>query len=258
MENLRTKDETLSGSWLGEVVEINDPNKSGRIKVKVFGKFDELETEFIPWAYPANNYTGGGSNGGGFFSVPKIGSIVSVTFDNGNIYHPEYRFAQTISKALKDEISDSYENAHSLIYDTFTEGGIKIFFTEAKGLMFDYKSTKINIKPDNSIFIQTESGNSIVEITNDGKLTITQKGDIKIKSDSNIDATCKNITVNASNSYIKAGHIELGDSANHPIILGDTFMTYFNGHIHMTPSGPSTGPMIPMIPTYLSTISFTK
>lgn len=258
MENLRTKDETLSGSWLGEVVEINDPNKAGRIKVKVFGKFDELETEFIPWAYPANIYTGGGSDGGGFFSVPKMGSIVAVTFDNGNIYHPEYRFTQTISQALKDEISDSYMNAHSLIYDTSTEGGLKVFFTEAKGLMFDYKSTQVNIKPDNSIIIQTESGNSIVEITNDGKLTINQKGNITINSDSNIDATCKNITVNSTNSFIKSGHIELGDNASQHIILGDKFLEYFNKHVHVTPAGPSNPPMIPMTPIYLSNTSFTK
>jgi hypothetical protein len=258
MENLKSKDETLTGAWLGEVVDVDDPNKSGRIKVKVFGKFDELETEFIPWAYPANNYTGGGSDGGGFFSVPKVGSIVSIKFDNGNIYHPEYRFAQTISQALKDEISDSYTNAHSLIYDTSTEGGVKIFFTESKGLMLDYKSTQINIKNDNSVVIQTESGNSVIEITNDGKLNLTHSGNITVKSDANIDATCKDLTVHATNSYIKAGHIELGNGATENLILGRSFKDYFNNHIHLTPNGPSGKPLVPMTMALLSDTAFTK
>ena len=248
--------DNLNGTyWLGEVVDVNDPNKEGRIKVKVFGKFDELDTEDIPWAYPTNSYTGGASDGGGFFSVPKVGSIVSIVFDNGNIYHPEYKFNQTISKALKDEISESYANAHSLIFDTTTEGGIKVFFTESKGLIFDFKSSKINIKPDNSVIIETASGNSLIEITNDGKLTISQLGNVTIKTDSNVDVTCKNITSNSTNAYIKAGRIELGDNAMESLVLGTAFQKYFNSHTHMTPSGISNVPSVPM--TQLSKTTFT-
>jgi hypothetical protein len=255
--NLRY-DELNGTYWLGEVVDINDPNKVGRIKVKVFGKFDLIPTEDIPWAYPTNAYTGGDIDGGGSFSVPKKGSIVSVTFDSGNIYHPEYKFIQNISKALKDEISNSYENAHSVIYDTVTEGGVKVFFTEEKGLMFDFKSTQVNIKPDKSVKIQTESGKSIIEITNDGKLTITQDGNITIKTNANIDINCVNATVKSTKTFIKAGYIELGDGASENLVLGKTFLPYFNSHIHMTPAGPSLTPMVPMSNAMLSKNTYTR
>lgn len=245
-------------NWLGEVVDIADPNKIGRIKIRVFGKFDDLEVEDIPWAYPNTVFTSGGTSGGGFFSVPKLGSIVAVSFDNGNIYHPEYKFIQNISTELKEEIAESYDNAHSLIYDTVTEGGLKVYFTESKGLVFDFKSTIVNLKPDNSITVITESGDSSIEITNDGKLTITQKGDIEVTSDANINIKCKDATVESNNTYVKSKRIELGNSATEPLILGNKFMSFFNSHTHVTPAGPSSPPTVPMSPVQLSQTSFTK
>ena len=150
------EDDLSKTDWLGEVLTDvdEDTEKLGRIKVKVFGKFDLLEKEDIPWAYPQNNFTGGSKSGGGFFSVPKKGSIVSVKFDNGNIYMPEYKCHQKISDELKEEIKGSYKNAHSLIYDTETDGGLKVYFTEEKGLIFNYKDSLINILPDNTITLK--------------------------------------------------------------------------------------------------------
>jgi hypothetical protein len=77
-----SRDDLRNTSWLGEVVDIADPQKIGRIKVKVFGKFDELDNESIPWAYPGNNISAGSADGGSFFSVPKLGSIVSIKFSD--------------------------------------------------------------------------------------------------------------------------------------------------------------------------------
>jgi hypothetical protein len=36
----------------GEVVDINDPYKKGRVRVKVTGVYDKLEDDTIPWASP--------------------------------------------------------------------------------------------------------------------------------------------------------------------------------------------------------------
>ena len=136
-------DDLLATSWLGEVMDVADPQKMGRIKVKVFGKLDDIPVDDMPWAYPGNNHTGGSDTGGGFYSVPKVGSLVSIKFDCGNLGHPEYFFLQNISDQLRDEIKGSYTNAHSLIYDTITEGFVKVYFTEQKGLMLDYKNSQI-------------------------------------------------------------------------------------------------------------------
>jgi hypothetical protein len=214
------KDNLEGTTWLGEVVDITDPLKIGRVKVKVFGKFDQIPTEDIPWAYPGNNSTGSSATGGGFFSVPKLKSIVSIKFDQGNLYHPEYFFNQQISDEVKAEIENSYENAHIIIYDTVTDGKLKIFFTEEKGLMIDYKETQINIKPDKTVNITT------VEAVN---------------------VKCKDLIVEHSNT------IELGKGATEKLVLGDTFMKLFNQHTHIGNLGaPTSPPVAPMTPTHLS------
>jgi hypothetical protein len=224
--------------WLGEVVDIEDPLKIGRVRVKVFGKFDEIPTTDIPWAYPANNVTAGSDSGGGFFSVPKMGSIVSVRFDNGNLYHPEYYYVQKISNEVKAEIENSYPNAHVIIYDTVTEGALKIFFTEEKGLMFDYKETRINVKPDNSLFIDNPNGDSI-ELKNDGNITIITSKKATVKSPA--------VVIDAADT------IELGKGAVERLVLGDTFMAFFNSHTHIGNLGaPTTPPVMPMTPAQLS------
>lgn len=227
VENLFSDDLTAT-SWLGEIVDINDPQKIGRVKIKVFGKFDLIPTEDIPWAYPANNMTAGSASGGGFFSVPKLGSIVSVRFDNGNLYHPEYYFIQKISEDVKTEIENSYENAHIIVYDTVTSGGLKIFFTEEKGLMLDYQETRINIKNDKSVVVSTASGNNEIEMLDNGDVTI--KTTTKVVID-------------------QADVIELGAGASERVILGDAFIEFFNQHTHIGNMGaPTSPPTIPSTP----------
>lgn len=244
-DNLRTS------NWLGEVVDVSDPNFDGRIKVKVFGKFDKLEDNFIPWARAQNRVSGGSSSGSGFHSTPKVGSIVGVKFDNGNVYEPEWYMIQHISDELKEEIQGSYENAHSIIYDTLTEGGLKVFFTEEKGLMFDYKETQINIKPDNSILIQNPNGDS-VELTNEGACTVNVSD--------KIDVTCIDATIKASGTaWIDSPQIELGKTAIEHVIKGETFQALFNSHIHIGNVGiPTSPPVVPLTGTELSKITHTQ
>lgn len=226
-----SRDDLRNTSWLGEVVDIADPQKIGRIKVKVFGKFDELDNESIPWAYPGNNISAGSADGGSFFSVPKLGSVVSIKFDNGNIYYPEYFFNQHLSQDARTEIENSYENAHIIVYDTVTDGKLKIFFTQEKGLMLDYKESQINIKPDKSIVIQNASKNGKLEMLDDGNMNITES---------------KTITIKAENVIIdQAKSIELGKGAKEPVILGESFLTLFNAHTHLGNLGAPTSPPLP-------------
>ena len=47
-------------------------------------------------------------------------------------------------------------------------------------------------------------------------------------------------------------HIDLGEGATERIVLGDSFMSYFNGHEHFGPAGLSGPPVIPMTAVLLS------
>jgi len=240
-------DNVRDGSYCGIVVDIEDPLKIGRVRIEVFGFFDGLEPNLIPWATPSTSNTGGSDSGGGFFSVPKLGSVVEVKFDSGNIYNPQYSFNQRISNELKDEISGSYTNAHSLIYDTVTEEFVKVYFTEEKGLMLDYKESQINIKPDKSIIIQNASRDGIFEMLDDGTMNITQANMINIKTDADINVECQNVIVDHASS------IELGKGASEHLVLGEKMMSLFNKHTHIGNLGaPTSPPTTPMTPGELS------
>lgn len=153
-------DDLRTSNYMGTVVDISDPLKRGRVKVNIFGKFDDLDIEDIPWAEPKYNNTGGSTTGGGYYSLPKLGSLVEITFDNGNIYCPLYGSNIKLSDDLIKELTDEdYKNTHSLIFDTELEGGpLKIWFTPSKGLLLELGTSNINIRKDLSISITSDNG----------------------------------------------------------------------------------------------------
>jgi hypothetical protein len=192
-------DDLKTSNWLGKVVDNQDPDLEGKVKVRVFGKFDDIADEDLPWARPCNMITSGSASGSGFHSVPKVDSVVGIHFDNGDLYELEYFYIQHISDELKSEIENSYQNAHSIIYDTEVEGGIKLFFTEEKGLMLDYNQSQINIRPDNTIYLQ-HSGGKIIHIQKD-KISIGKENESDepaVLGDKNVEA------LNALADQIKA------------------------------------------------------
>jgi hypothetical protein len=271
-------EDNLNGTdWLGEVIDNLDPKFTGRVKIKVFGKFDDLEDETIPWAYPANNLTNGSATGGGMYSVPKIGNIVAVKFANGNIYHPEYTFRQRISDELKAEIEEIEDDENkpifqSLFYDT--DEILKLFYSLDKGLIIQLKETILNFlneDPDDEDNVQ-------VTLFTQGAIDISSVGLYKVATELTYDITAldamtvhTDLTFNLSSvdtmnittdstfdltaadvTTITAPEIYLGGSgASEPLIFGEVWKSLLEeildalvAHIHPGPTGP-TGPSLP-------------
>lgn len=145
------KDNLRDTHWLGEVVDTTDPKTLGRCRIKVFGKFDLLDAEDIPWAVPSNAVISGG------YSVPNIGDVVSVYFDNGNIYTPVYKNQVLVNSDLKSEVlvnSANPEAVTSLVYDSTK--GIRVYHS-----------------PENGLVITTGNGpesDPAIRVSNDGKI----------------------------------------------------------------------------------------
>ncbi len=280
------KDDNLKGTqWIGIVENTDDDIFEGRCRIRVFGKMDQREdpgnpesayvmpTESLPWARPSVASSGGSSSGSGTFSVPKIGTILRVSFDNGNYYAPVYHESLYPSDEAKAEIEAAYPNSHVLIYDTAfgLTGGengseitneregehVKVFFTEEKGLMMDYSTTEgpttINIKPDNSVEIVNTNGDSIVML-NDGNITFTHSAQFTINSSANTEINCEDALINCKNMVVNhASSIELGEGATEPLVLGNLMTTLFNSHTHIGNIGaPTSPPTVPMTAAQLS------
>ena len=77
------KDELREMTFLGVVVDIRDPQKIGRCRIRVFGKFDDIADGDLPWASPNLGLSFGKDGGSGHFSTPKVGAIMNVIFNNG-------------------------------------------------------------------------------------------------------------------------------------------------------------------------------
>ena len=76
---------SLPGLYLGEVVDRQDPESLGRVRVRIPGLVEPASA----WAWPLATL-GGGSDRRGFFSVPEKGAEVGMLFHQGDVDHPHY------------------------------------------------------------------------------------------------------------------------------------------------------------------------
>jgi uncharacterized protein involved in type VI secretion and phage assembly len=73
------------GLYIGEVVDREDPEGLGRVRVRIPGLVEPASA----WAFPLGT-VGGGSDRRGFFAVPEKGAEVGVLFHQGDPDHPWY------------------------------------------------------------------------------------------------------------------------------------------------------------------------
>jgi hypothetical protein len=228
-------------TYLGKVVDIKDPLYQGRAKINVYGIFDDVPVEDLPWAEQIAGMSFGGNFGGGNISIPKLGSVVAVHFEENNYYKLQYHYIKEMSKDLNEELKteNSYEGTHSIIYDNEAQPGVlKMIYTKSKGLVFQLGDATIQLDTQNA---GTDKEKLRVKIKMNGDEFRMEKSDGKQKV------------------IIKSENIELGEGAVEKIILGNKFLQLYNQHTHPTGVGPSGVPIIPMTdPQHLSQVSKSK
>lgn len=228
-------------TYLGKVVDIKDPLYQGRARLEVFGIFDGLPLEDLPWAEQIAGLSFGGDFGGGNMSIPRLGSIVSVHFEDDNYYKMSYHFIKEISNDLKAELREdnSYDGTQAIMYDSEAQPGIlKMIYTRKKGLVFQLGDATIQLDTQNAGTDKEKL--RIVLKLNDDEIRMEKQG-----------AKQKVI--------VKSENIELGEEAIEKIILGNKFLELYNQHTHPTGVGPSGVPIVPMVDIqHLSQVSKTK
>jgi hypothetical protein len=197
--------------WLAIIVNNIDPTFSGRCQVRVYRLMDDLAAKDLPWAVPINSTFFGG-NGAGSISIPKIGSIVRVQFNNGDIYSPEYTTIQNIDTQLIQRIKDDYDGTHVLLYDPDEE--LTIIYQRNSGFQMFYRESFIQISPDSMITIQHANRDSMIQLDGD-KLSIVTKNEV------NISASAK-VSINADEVIASGNQItKLGGAPYSPAVLGN-------------------------------------
>lgn len=235
--NTLDKSYLQSGTFVGRVVDNDDPNREGRCRIMVFGVFDfeepifdkeekptgevvkkELPTDDIPWSYPkGNRFFSGGGGGYGDLSVPKIGTIVSVDFCDGNIYSPEYHSIMNINADMQAAISGSYLNSHSFGWDSDEQ--LRVYYTPENGMEIFLKDSHITINSDASITIEHASSDSIIELVGPN-INITANSSVSITSNSLIKAESTEVAINGSSVT------KLGPAPTYSAILAEPLWTF--------------------------------
>lgn len=189
------KDITLGTIWVGEVFDLDDPLKIGRAKIRIFGKYDDLTEEVIPWSFPFNQLNSG------TIIMPKIGDIVNVFFENGDENVPIYTSAVKPNDDLLGEIEGDFPKAWSIVYDNrMGEDGkgeesdartLQIFYTETQGLIIKKNDSLFQIRNDDeSIFITNGKSGDVIHMNDDG-ISIGSEGtsdEPAVLGDKNVDA----------------------------------------------------------------------
>ena len=175
------KDESLGTIWIGQVIRTDDPLQLGRIKVKVFSKYDELNETVIPWAIPYNQLSTG------TIIIHKVNDIVNIFFENGDENVPFYFTAAKASDQLLSEFGNDYPKVWSIVYDKkLGEDGtgnlskdrtLEIFYTDTQGLIIRKNDSFIQIKnEDESILIKNGDTSKVIHINKDGISLGTENG----------------------------------------------------------------------------------
>lgn len=208
----------INKEYIGRVVYNEDPTFSGRCKIRVFGLFDELDEGFIPWFSPKNMNVFSSPKGGGYISVPKLGSIVNVRF-RSDIYSGEYTNIQNIDPALIDIIKSDYQNTHVLCYDS--DKDLIVAYQPMTGFIIRLAGSLIKVDADGTIQMAHRNNSNVVELK-DNKINIatvsgegsSTNGEINISSGSTVNISAPTVNVN-SNS------ISLGENSVSKAVKGE-------------------------------------
>ena len=218
-KNSKILEDIVQSSYLGKIVDIDDPEKIGRCKILVYGvygdaseKLDQIPKDSLPWSYPLN-FGFFGKKGAGSFSTPRMDQIVRVMFD-GDQYHPRYYAIENLDPDLKAALKEAYENFHSIVFDE--EQKLRIYYSTKSGILLNLDNSIINILPDNSILIDHKDSSSTIEL---------RGGIITMKTNAEINASSQNqITLNSNYVHANGNTLDLGANPIWSNVNGEVLM----------------------------------
>lgn len=151
---LKESTDPATQSYLGMVEDNEDPEKLGRLRVRI-GLFEDYATEELPWACPTLGTHGNSSNAGGL-NVPEKGSQVRIYFPSHDLTAPYYMGAELNNLNKTTFFDDDYPNTYG--YKDSRGNFMKI--NKARDtVQFQHSSTSnLKIAPDGSMQVALSNG----------------------------------------------------------------------------------------------------
>jgi len=179
-EFLDSMDDTVEeGTFVGKVLDNDDPEKLGRCKILVYNVFSETITpKELPWAIPEFGFTGSLK---GSFIVPEVGAFVKITFENNEINLPKYSTKVLNKNQLPTNKDKNYPN-NMVFFETDRGDSFEIDRSTGDTIYTHSSKSKLSIDGDGLTKYEHASGSTI---------TIDVIGNVKIESVANIETSHK-------------------------------------------------------------------
>lgn len=139
------------------IVVNNDDSKTDRpytcrIQARIAVLFDGIPDEHLPWAIPFFEHPDGASKTSGRAFIPKVGTKVLLTFQEGRETHPTWTGYTVDQKTVMEEIKLNYPNR--IITQRLQNGAITLYDTKTNELFIrNVGDTKVYIEGNTELTI---------------------------------------------------------------------------------------------------------
>ena len=249
--------EPVFGKYRGVVDDNKDPEKRGRLRLKIPTL---LGREVTNWALPCLPF--GGSSKIGNYWIPPKDARVWVEFEQGDIRYPIWTgtyWTGKVAPPAEDPAVHALQTpfGHKLIFDD-SKNAEKITLSHATtgtpSVILDEKGrVNINDGKGAKVILDADAGKILVSDSNGNKITLSSAGiSIEDRNSNSMVFEAAGITIKSKAITLDSKSISLGANAVDPVILGQQFLQLYMTHTHPTPAGPS---LVPVPPSALSTLS---
>lgn len=160
---------TFYGKYRGVVTDNDDPNKLGRVRVKVQDVLGDKESG---WALPALPYAG---DGVGLYLIPPVNAFVWVEFEHGD---PDYPIWTGCFWGARDRLPGSPVSPN-----------VKVLKTGVGTITLDDSAGSITIETNKSPKMKIAIDSQGIEIDDGNQGTIKLKGNKVSINDSALEVT---------------------------------------------------------------------
>ncbi len=251
-QTVRQVQQRYYGKYRGFIVDNEDPEQRGRVRVRVPSVFGQQETY---WALPCSPF--GGLAEQGLFMVPELGAQVWIEFEEGNkdlpiwvgvFWQPSEPVPGEAQKTPPTTRLIKTASGHLLQFDD-EEGAEKIRLGHQAGseLNIDENGTIIlNDTNDAQLTLDASSNSVELKDGNGNSMVMDSSGTlIKDSNGNEISMSAGQINVKGQMITIDGSQVAVGGAGGEPLIKGTSFLTLFATHMHTctAPGSPSSPPI---------------
>ncbi len=252
----------LWGKYRATVTSNQDPDKRGRLRLKVPTVFRDQETDWVPGAFAL-----GGNGVEAAIAIPATGSQVLVEFIEGDRSAPIWTATYWDKKIGGDRVHEGFDLPQGDLHWLRTRGGIELRLEDngqdkGQSLILRHPSGAEIAIDTQGVMTLRDAASDGAEVVldpgagllrlkgHDGQEILMENNELTLKVGSaSIKLSSSGITLAAPEVKLDGDSVTTGKGASSPILNAQTFGTFFDAHVHGPPGSPPAPPSSSLLST---------